>query len=50
MERLLERLAARQRRRKPRVPTAPGRGAVERRLTQKAKRSEVKQARRIVED
>lgn len=50
MERLLERLAARQRRRKPRVPTTPGRAAAERRLVQKTRRSEVKNTRRPVDD
>jgi protein subunit release factor A len=45
MERLRERLAARLRRRKPRVPTRPGRAAVERRLAEKKKLSERKRER-----
>jgi protein subunit release factor B len=45
LERLRERLEARQRRRKPRIPTLPGKGAAERRLAQKARHSEIKKAR-----
>lgn len=50
MQRLRERLAARQRRRKPRIPTTPGRAAAERRLTGKTQRSEIKRTRRKVEE
>lgn len=50
MERLRERLAARQRRRKPRIPTNPGRAATERRLTKKTHRSETKRSRRQIEE
>ena len=45
MERLRERLAARSRRRPRRIPTTPGRAAVERRLTEKARRSVLKSGR-----
>ena len=47
LERLRDKLAARNRRQKRRIPTNPGRAAVERRLTQKARHSETKQGRRI---
>jgi protein subunit release factor A len=47
LERLREKLAARNRRQKRRIPTKAGRAAVERRLTQKARHSETKQGRRV---
>jgi protein subunit release factor A len=47
LERLREKLAARNRRQKRRIPTKAGRSAVERRLTQKARHSETKQGRRV---
>lgn len=50
MERLRQRLAALNRRRKKRIPTAPGRGAVERRLEKKSRRSAIKKGRSSVED
>jgi len=49
MERLAARLAARNRRKKPRVPTKPGRGAVERRIGEKKRRGEVKRGREKVD-
>lgn len=45
MERLRQRLAALNRRRKRRIPTVPGKGAVERRLKEKSRRSEIKKGR-----
>ena len=45
MERLRERLAARSRRRRPRIATAPGKAAVERRLGSKTKRAQTKRLR-----
>jgi ribosome-associated protein len=45
LERLAQRLAARQRKRKPRLPTRPGRAARERRLTEKKRRGETKRRR-----
>lgn len=50
LERLQERLAARRRRRKPRLPTRPGRAARERRLGTKKRRGEIKRRRRPVEE
>jgi protein subunit release factor A len=50
MERLAARLAARNRRRKPRVPTRPGRAAVERRIEAKKRHGAVKRGRGRVED
>jgi protein subunit release factor A len=50
LARLRQRLAARNRRQKRRVPTTPGRAAIERRLTQKTRRSQTKQARRSIDD
>ncbi len=50
LERLREKLAARNRRQKRRIPTKAGLGAVERRLTGKSRRSDIKQARRPVDD
>ena len=47
MERLAERLAAGLRVERPRRPTAPGRAAKERRLTEKRLRSERKRERRV---
>jgi len=49
MLRLRERLAARNRRRKRRIPTRPGKGAVERRISEKKRRGEVKRGREKVE-
>jgi len=49
MERLRERLAARNRPRKRRVPTRPGKGSRERRLGQKKRRGEIKRGRGRVE-
>jgi len=49
LERLQERLAARRRRRKPRIPTRPGRGAVERRIGDKKRRGEIKRGREKVD-
>jgi protein subunit release factor A len=49
MERLAARLAARNRRRKPRVPTKPGRAAVERRIEAKKRHGAVKRGREKVE-
>jgi protein subunit release factor A len=50
MERLRQRLAALNRRRKRRIPTAPGRSAVEKRLKKKTRRAETKKGRGPVED
>lgn len=50
MERLRRRLAALSRRRKKRIPTAPGKAAVERRLQEKSRRSAIKKRRAPVED
>ncbi len=50
MERLRQRLAALNRRRKRRIPTAPGRSAVEKRLKEKSRRSETKRGRGPVEE
>lgn len=49
-ERLLERLARLNAVKKPRKPTRPGRGAVERRLSSKRKASQSKQSRKPVRD
>ncbi|HEY7744764.1 MAG TPA: peptide chain release factor-like protein [Desulfuromonadales bacterium] len=49
LERLRERLAARDRRRKRRIPTQPGRGAVERRIGEKKRHGEIKRGREKVE-
>ncbi|HZE88333.1 MAG TPA: peptide chain release factor-like protein, partial [Verrucomicrobiae bacterium] len=46
LERLAARLEARNRRRRPRVPTAPTKGSAERRIGSKLIRSEVKSGRR----
>jgi protein subunit release factor A len=45
LERLQARLAARNRRPKRRIATAPGKAAVERRLTEKKHRAEIKRGR-----
>jgi protein subunit release factor A len=50
LERLRERLAARSRRAKRRIPTQPGRGAVERRVSEKKRHGEIKRGREKVED
>jgi len=49
LQRLRERLAARNRRRKRRIPTQPGRGAVERRISEKKRHGEIKRGRERVE-
>ena len=49
MARLEEKLAARQRKRRPRVPTRPGRAAVKRRLDKKKQLSEKKRGRQKVD-
>ncbi len=50
LERLQERLAFRNRRRKSRIPTRPGKAAVERRLNQKIHRSEIKRSRSKIDE
>ncbi|MFO7983924.1 MAG: peptide chain release factor-like protein [Desulfuromonadales bacterium] len=50
MERLRERLAARNRKRKPRVRTRPGRAAKERRIREKKHRGEIKKTRGKIEE
>jgi protein subunit release factor A len=50
MERLRQRLAALSRRRRRRVPTRPGRAAVEKRLNEKKHRGEIKRTRAKVDD
>lgn len=50
MERLRERLAARLRRRKPRIPTAPGKAAKARRLEEKSHRATIKKGRGTVDE
>jgi len=50
MERLRERLAARNRKPRPRIRTRPGRAAKERRIQEKKHRSEIKKKRGKVED
>jgi hypothetical protein len=50
MARLEEKLAARNRRRRPRIATRPGKAAVARRLDAKIRQSEKKRARKKVED
>jgi protein subunit release factor A len=50
LERLGERLAARNRRAKRRIPTKPGRGAVERRVSEKKRHGEIKRGREKVAD
>ena len=49
MARLEEKLALRQRKRRPRVPTRPGRAAVKRRLEKKKQLSEKKRGRQKVD-
>jgi len=49
LARLRERLAARSRRRKKRIPTRPGKGAVERRISGKKRRGEIKRGREKVD-
>lgn len=49
MERLRERLSALRRRRKRRIPTRPGKAAVERRISQKKRHGEIKRGREKVE-
>jgi protein subunit release factor B len=50
MARLAEKLAARSRRRRPRIATRPGKAAVARRLEAKTRHSEKKRARKKVDD
>jgi protein subunit release factor B len=50
LERLWKALAERRRVKKPRVPTAPGRAAVERRLTEKRLSAARKRARRVADE
>jgi protein subunit release factor A len=50
MERLRQRLAALSRRRRRRVPTRPGRAAVEKRLNEKKHRGDIKRTRAKVDD
>ena len=49
LERLRGRLAALQRRRKRRVPTQPGKAAVDRRISEKKRHGEIKRGREKVE-
>lgn len=49
LERLEEKLAARRRKRRTRVPTKPGRGAVRRRLDKKKQQGEKKKGRQKVD-
>jgi protein subunit release factor B len=48
LERVWKELERRAAKRKPRVPTRPSRGAVERRLTEKRREAETKRSRRTV--
>lgn len=50
MARLEEKLAAKMRRRRPRIATRPGRGAIARRLDNKRKQAEKKRGRQKLED
>lgn len=50
MTRLEEKLAARTRKSKPRVPTRPTRSSVNRRLDGKRRKSEKKQSRKMTDD
>jgi protein subunit release factor B len=50
MARLAEKLAARSRKRRPRIATRPGKGAITRRLDAKRKHSDKKRIRRNVDD
>jgi protein subunit release factor A len=50
LERLRQRLAARSRRPRRRLPTQPGRAAIEKRLSEKKRRGEIKKGREKVDD
>ena len=50
MVRLEEKLAARLRRKRPRIATRPGKGAIARRLDGKRKQAEKKRGRKLVDD
>jgi protein subunit release factor B len=50
MARLEEKLAARRRKKRPRIATRPGRGAIARRLDSKRKQGDKKRGRQKVED
>ncbi len=50
MTRLEEKLAARNRRRRPRIATRPGKGAIARRLETKRKQGDKKRVRQKVDD
>jgi protein subunit release factor B len=50
MVRLDEKLAARLRRKRPRIATRPGKGAIARRLDGKRKQAEKKRGRKLVDD
>ena len=50
MARLEEKLVARSRKKRPRIATRPGRGAIARRLDSKRKQGEKKRARKQVDD
>lgn len=50
MARLEEKLAARNRRRRPRIATRPGKGAIERRLEGKRQQSDKKRGRQKLDD
>ena len=50
MVRLEEMLAARLRRKRPRIATRPGKGAIARRLDGKRKQAEKKRGRKLVDD
>jgi len=50
MARLAEKLAARSHKRRPRIPTRPGKGAIVRRLDAKRKQADKKRVRQKVDD